>query len=107
MYASYMQKEQVVIVEFQREFPRGVLVTFNFYYSCTGKKVSTIPTVSLGPHTVKAKFPGKMIHVVLIIVNLVHSVIRLYTCCLLQNKLMGTQVKQPCIVCQVKIHYGH
>lgn len=54
-----MQKEQVVVVEFQREFPHGVLITFNFYYSSTGKKVSTIPTVALGPHTVKARFPGK------------------------------------------------
>lgn len=49
-----------MVVEFPRELPRDVLVTFDFYYENTFKKLGTVPTVILGPRVVKAKFIGEI-----------------------------------------------
>ncbi len=56
----HLQREQIVIVEFAGLIPQSSLVTFNFYHYATGKKLSTVPIVPLGPHTAKAKFPGRL-----------------------------------------------
>lgn len=45
-------------MEFPRELPKGVLVTFDFHQEAVGRKVATVPGVVLGPNTVRVKFPG-------------------------------------------------
>lgn len=54
----FLQKEQSVVIEFPRDLP-ALLVTLDFYYESTGKKLGSVPVVILGPKTVRAKFPGK------------------------------------------------
>lgn len=46
------------MIEFPRDLP-ALLVTLDFYYESTGKKLGSVPVVILGPKTVRAKFPGK------------------------------------------------
>ena len=48
-----------MIVEFPRELPRDVLITFDFFYESTVKRLGTVPVVVLGPKTVRANFTGK------------------------------------------------
>ena len=49
-----------MVVEFPRDLPQHVLVTFDFYLELTAvKRFATVPTVVLGPRTVRANFPGQ------------------------------------------------
>ena len=50
-----------MIVEFPRDLPKDVLVTFDFYYESTAKRIATVPAVALGPSTVRANFPGECV----------------------------------------------
>ena len=54
-----LQKVQTVVIEFPRDLPRDVLITLEFYYENTAKRLGTVPVVLLGPRTVKANFVGK------------------------------------------------
>ena len=47
------------MVEFNRDFPKNVLVTLDFYDETLSKKIGIVPTNPLGPRTVKANFPGQ------------------------------------------------
>ncbi len=49
------------MVEFPRELPRDVLITFDFYYENSFKKLAAVPTVILGPRAVKANFIGELL----------------------------------------------
>ena len=58
LFRAYLQKEQVVVIEFRREIPRNSFLTLDVYYEGSSSKFATLPTALLGTRTVRAMFPG-------------------------------------------------
>jgi len=48
------------VIEYPRDLP-VLLITLDFFYESTVKKLGSVPVVVLGPRAVRAKFPGNII----------------------------------------------
>ena len=48
------------MIEYPRDLP-VLLITLDFFYESTVKKLGSVPVVVLGPRAVRAKFPGNIL----------------------------------------------
>ena len=48
-----------MVVEFSQDVPQDVLITFDFFYESSSRKLGTVPAVVLGSNAVRANFPGE------------------------------------------------
>ena len=54
-----MQREETVVLEFDRDLPKTGFITLSFHDPVTGEQLSSVPTAQLGTRTLKAISPGR------------------------------------------------